>query len=87
MTLEGLLHYETQYNIDNYRIDLYLKDIGVAIECDELEHRNKQFDDIEREKYIKNKLKCEFIRFNPYDKDFNIGNIINAIFRKLIDKK
>lgn len=86
-SIKNITQYITQYHIDDYRIDLYLKDIELAIECDEFEHRYKKESDEEREHNIKNKLKCDFIRFNPHDVDFNIGNIINEIFKKIIEKK
>lgn len=57
----------------------------LAIECDEKNHadRDKMYEET-REIYIKNLLKCEFIRFNPDDPKFNIFSVVNAIFRKII---
>jgi very-short-patch-repair endonuclease len=76
-----------QYMCDKYRIDLYFIDYNIAVECDELQHNikiNKQHD-LLREDFIKRKLKCEFIRFKPYEKDFNIFELIGKIHSKMIE--
>ena len=76
-----------QYVCDKYRIDLYFIDYNIAVECDELQHNvkiNKQHD-LLREDFIKRKLKCEFIRFKPYEKDFNIFELIGKIHSKMIE--
>ena len=69
-----------QYYIDGYKIDLYFPDYNLAIEVDEFNHkdRDKLYEN-KREEYIKEKLGCKFIRFNPDEKNFNIGNIISNI--------
>ena len=62
-------------------------DYNIAVECDELQHNvkiNKQHD-LLREDFIKRKLKCEFIRFKPYEKDFNIFELIGKIHSKMIE--
>lgn len=69
-------------NSKGYFIDLYIygKDKNVAIEVDENGHSS--YDSVferERESYIKSVLGCDFIRFNPDDKNFNIGQVINKI--------
>lgn len=65
-----------------YFIDLYIqgKDKNIAVEVDENGHNSYDAEfEVEREKYIKEKLGCDFIRFNPDDKNFNIGKVINKI--------
>jgi very-short-patch-repair endonuclease len=75
---------EKQYCIDNYRIDLYFPEYKLAIEIDEDNHEKRdKNEEIERENYIKNKLQCTFIRFNPSVKFFNIGTIISQIFKHI----
>lgn len=67
-----------------YYIDLYIRghDKNIAIEVDENGHNSyDQEFEIERENYIKEFLGCEFIRFNPDSKDFNIGAVINKIMK------
>lgn len=67
-------------NIFPYRIDLYFIDFKIAIECNEFGHSNYSKDEEEkREKIISDKLSCKFIKFNPDEKNFNIGDIIYLI--------
>lgn len=78
----------TQYTVDKYRADLYFPEYNIWIECDEKNHINYNIDDeIERESYIKNKLNCIFIRYNPDDKQFNIFDIISKIYIYITDYK
>jgi very-short-patch-repair endonuclease len=72
----------TQYSIDNgkYFIDLYFNEYKIAIECDEFGHNDRdQIYEEKREQYIKDKIGCKFIRFNPDINDFNIFELINKI--------
>jgi very-short-patch-repair endonuclease len=80
-TFEGE-EYVLQYKILNYRIDLYFPKYKLAIECDEY-HYNIENDKI-RETEIINKLNCVFIRYKPYDKKFNIFNLLNQIYNHII---
>lgn len=69
-----------QYKIGTYRIDLYFPDHKLAIEVDEFGHKDRSFIyEKERQNYLEEHLKCKFIRFNPDEKNFNIGNIISQI--------
>lgn len=78
-----------QYQVGDYRIDLYLEEIRVAIECDE--HGHIQYDsnkEILREMEIQKKLRCTFIRFNPDSDNFNIGNVISQVREiELVDRQ
>jgi very-short-patch-repair endonuclease len=57
-----------QYEVDGYFVDGYCKDLNLVIEVDErLKCRDK---DIRREKYIKKKLNCKFLRIRD---NFNNG--------------
>lgn len=40
-SMDGLTTCYKEYPIDGYRVDLYLKDINLAIECDEMGHEYK----------------------------------------------
>lgn len=53
-----------QYQVDNYRIDLYIPKYNIAIEIDEEEHKYKRDYDLTRQNYIENKIHCKFIRIN-----------------------
>lgn len=66
------------------KIDLFLPDHLIAIEVDENGHSSYNRDDeIKRETYIKNVMKCVFLRYNPDSPDFDIckclGEIANHI--------
>ena len=80
--------HQFQYRVGKYQIDLYFIEYKIAIECDENNHKNKKnyVSDKDREEYIKNKLGCVFIRFNPDENDFNIGDIINNILEHTLLK-
>lgn len=69
-----------QFTVDKYRIDLYLPEYNIAIECDENNHNGRyMYYEKDRENYIKEKLKCSFIRYDPYAKDFDIFKVIEKI--------
>jgi hypothetical protein len=71
---------ELNYKVDDYYIDLYLKKIKLSIECDENGHKDrKKYDEEEREKYLKEKLECQFYRFDPDDENFKFNNVIKEI--------
>lgn len=74
-----------QYKVDKYYIDLYLKKINIAIECDENNHKHfKKDDEHTREEIIKKILNCKIIRYNPDDDNFNINHVIKNIVNTLI---
>ena len=70
-----------QFNVDGYRIDLYFPRHRFAVECDEFGHRDRDIEyEVRRQKYIENKLGCQFIRRNPNARDFNIFEVVNEFF-------
>lgn len=75
---KNIITMKRQYKIENYRIDLYVPKYKLAIECDEFDHKNYK-NEIIRQTFIEDKLKCKFIRFNPCDKDFNLAKVINEL--------
>lgn len=82
--LDGFAICKRQYNVNLYRIDLYLPEYKLAIECDEFDHETRsEWTEYERQSYLETKLDCEFIRFNPNKVDFNIGEVINKIIQKI----
>lgn len=77
-----------QYAVDGYRIDLYLPDLKLAIECDEQGHKNYNIVRHElRQNYLEEKMQCQFIRFDPDKEDFNVGTVINKIFLKILENR
>jgi very-short-patch-repair endonuclease len=75
-----------QYCVNGYRVDLYLKDINLVIECDEMGHEYKNVESEQlRQKNIETTLGCEFIRFNPDIPGFRLGKVLNTIFKKIVE--
>lgn len=73
-----------QFAIGSYRIDLYFPTEKIALEVDEYGHTAyNENNEIEREKFITEQLSCDWIRFDPYDKNFCIFRIIRLILKKL----
>lgn len=75
-----------QYKILNYRIDLYIIDKNIAIECDECGHldRNIEYEE-KREKDIISLINCKFIRFNPNDPNFKLSSLLSEIMELCFD--
>ena len=72
--------FKKQYSVKSYRIDMYMPKYRIAIECDENGHRDRNIEyEIQRQKDIEHLLNCQFIRFNPDSKDFNIFEVLNQI--------
>mgnify|MGYP002521010881 CR=1 FL=1 len=72
-----------------YRIDYYIPQLKIAIEYDELQHKNKSnvINDKIRQEEIEKELKCKFIRVSIENSDeYNIGFIIKEIFDIEINK-
>ena len=59
--LQGITKIIPQYSVLGYRIDFYLPDLNIAIEYDELAHKNYKNDN-KRQTDIENYLQCDFIR-------------------------
>lgn len=84
---EGIYRMKREYRVENYRIDLYIFDLNLAIECDEGDHKGYNCElELKRQQTIESLLGCQFIRFNPCAKDFTLCKLINDInkvaFRK-----
>lgn len=87
-SLKNITDAYRQYKVGLYYVDLFIPKINIVVECDEDGHkgRNAIYEQT-REEFIKTKLGCEFIRFNPNDKSFDLSVIINKIFILLIGLK
>ena len=55
---------ESQYLVGSYLIDAYIPSLNLAIEIDEKHHSYTIEDDLKRQKYIEEKIGCEFFRIN-----------------------
>ena len=78
--IKGLRQYPVMNN--KYRIDYYIPSLNIAIEYDEDEHRNYNYEKHGgRQKEIENLLKCRFIRVSDDNTNsYNIGFVIKNIF-------
>ena len=70
------LYIEEQYQCLNYRIDLFIPSLNLAIEFDENNHKSNQLKDLKRQIKIENVLKCSFMRINEKDDIFEVSNLI-----------
>lgn len=81
---KGIIEMERQHTVGKYKIDLYIPSYKIAVECDEDGHifygKNKE---IQRQKYIEDKLGCMFLRFNPSDTDFTLVSFLNRLNNEL----
>jgi very-short-patch-repair endonuclease len=75
----NIVNMKRQYVIDIYRVDLYLIDYKLVIECDENNHddRNPIYEKV-REDYIIS-LGNKIIRYNPNDSSFDLSNVLREI--------
>lgn len=88
LNLETKHSYTIRDKNNNYFVDYYLPDLKLVIEIDEHNHsdRDPVYEKM-REKCIKNKLKCKFIRVNPDDTNFSITGLLAAITKVLLKAK
>ena len=72
-----------QHTINKKRIDLYIKDLNIAIEYDENNHKNySEENEKERQKIIQLELGCAFIRVSDKESNaYNVGLVIKNIFK------
>ena len=76
--------YPVKDGCTRYRIHFYLPDYKIAIEVDENGHKDRcKVDEMIRQDSIQRMLKCQFIRCNPDDDQFNIFDLIYQIRMKL----
>ena len=74
------ISYIQQYQVNIYRIDLYIPKYNIAIEIDEEEHKYKKDCDLQRQNYIENQIHCKFIRINEGE---SCGIVIAKIMKEL----
>lgn len=86
-TFQSLYKVKRQYYVLKYRVDLYIIDKRIAIECDEHGHRTYDHKkEVQRENDIRNTLQCKFVRFNPHDKNFKLSNLMSQLFRMCMEE-
>jgi hypothetical protein len=83
-SIDGIVDFERQYKVGDYFVDLYLPKHKIVIECDEFGHKSyNTSDEIKREDFIKGKLQCQFIRFNPCSSDFHLPVLLNTLLKAI----
>ncbi|MGL5049201.1 MAG: endonuclease domain-containing protein [Fusobacteriaceae bacterium] len=73
---------DKQFNVDGYRIDFYIPSKNICIEYDEYGHNSETaiIKDLERQKYVVEKLGCKFIRCNYTDSDVkNLAKVVKLV--------
>lgn len=60
------------YKVDKYVVDLYFIKYNIVVET----KKNLK----KREEYIKKKLNCSFITFDPFHENFNVLIVIQQIY-------
>ena len=79
---------ETQYVIEEYRIDLYFKRYKLAIEREENSTEQVDSDkEKRRQEFIDKNLVCKFIRFNPDQSGFEIIDVLREINEFIMKEK
>lgn len=77
-----------QHRVLQYRIDLYIKEANIAIECDEHNHKDRDAEyEAAREKNIIKEINCKFIRFNPHDTNFQLSQLLALIVKECYTQK
>ncbi len=73
---------QTQYPVNEYRLDGYIKELNLAIEYDELQHSSNQLKDSIRQQVITEELGCKFIRVSINESNnHNVGLVIRRIIQ------
>jgi len=81
-SLDGVAHFEEQYRVGKYRLDLFCSELSLAIEYDEKHHgKSKNLDsDIKREQIVKGLIKgVTFIRVAEGEEYQGLNKIIKFI--------
>ena len=70
-----------QYSVLDYKIDLYIADLNIAIEYDENNHKHYSYEKHEgRQALIEKELGCKFIRLSDKEDNlYNVGLVMKGI--------
>ena len=85
MLTQVMIPFEFQKSVANYRIDLYLPSLQLAIEIDENNHadRSPSYEQVRQER-IQEELGCRFLRINPDASDFKLSSCVGRIMREIV---
>lgn len=77
----------SEYRIIQYRVDLYIHEPSIIIECDEDDHKHydKNVDAV-RTAEINAIMPCaRWIRFNPNARDFKLSHVVQSVMNLILD--
>lgn len=82
---------EPNKHVGTYYIDCYFPGLRIALECDEYGHKNyNKVDEEARQKFIQEQLGCTFVRYDPYEEEFDvlvvIRDIISSYMKSLMER-
>jgi very-short-patch-repair endonuclease len=84
--LEGVVPIERQMKIGRYAVDLCIPSTRLILECDELNHVDRDAEyELARQRFLEAD-KWEILRFNPNAADFDLSFVMRSILRKIIAK-
>lgn len=73
-----------QYRVGNYKVDLYIPELNIVVECDENDHKYyDRIKEMQRTAMIDLLIKPKWIRYNPDD---GTSSVINQIVICMIEK-
>ncbi len=76
---------EFQKTVGTYKVDLYIPDYNIALEIDEHGHSDRDpHYEMCREEFIRRELRCDFIRVNPDEQDFNIFKMLGRLANHIL---
>ena len=83
---KGVFQMQRQKVFGKYKVDLFIQERNVVVECDEFGHtdRDPNYEQV-REAFLVSQGN-KVVRFNPNDPDFDLSNVLNEINRILFDK-
>ena len=71
-----------QYHVGPYKVDMYIPELDLCVECDEFDHRGyNELAEEQREQEIADALSCKFLRFNPQSEGFDVADVLAEILR------
>ena len=74
-----------QFNLGEYRIDLYIPELNVCVECDEDNHVSYDpVNEMKRYNFIRKHLGCEVVRFDPYATNFSVCDVIRTLIEMIL---
>jgi very-short-patch-repair endonuclease len=85
-SFEGVVNMIRQQKFDKYKVDLYIPEYKLIIECDEKNHNDRNIDyEKTREDFLIG-LGNSMIRFNPSDNNFDLSFVLREIHLFMANK-